>query len=71
MTLARRQYERALKSASFAQKGLMTPVMIEQSRAMVDRRELDVKEEVAKARSVKSKSSDRISSDETHLITTL
>jgi len=50
-TLARRQYERALRSASFAQKGLITPVIIEQRSAMVDRRELDVKEEVAKARS--------------------
>jgi hypothetical protein len=70
-TLARRQYERALRSASFAQKGLITPVMIEQRSAIVDRREFDVKEEVAKARSVKPKSSDRISSDGTHLITTL
>ena len=51
-TLARRQYERALRSASFAQKGLITPVMMEQRRAMVESRELDVKEEVAKARSV-------------------
>jgi hypothetical protein len=57
-TLARRQYERALKSAIFAQKGLITPVMMEQSRAMVDRREFDVKEEVAKARSAEPHSSD-------------
>jgi hypothetical protein len=45
--------------------------MMELRRAMVDRRELDVKEEVAKARSVKSKSPDKISSDETHLNTTV
>jgi hypothetical protein len=57
-TLARRQYERALKSASFAQKGLITPVTIEQSRAMVESRELDMKEEVAKARSVEPHSFD-------------
>jgi hypothetical protein len=57
-TLARRQYERALRSASFAHNGLITPVMMEQRRAMVDRRELDVKEDVAKARSAEPHSSD-------------